>query len=173
MRKPVMQSGLLTQGQCEDKLRLWDPLICPGTPGFLSHLQRKGFLIDRAAVVPWLISFVERVGCALGDQSLLYVHEFGVWPEVNAYETFHFIRLAEGHKEPVNTHPGQWIDPTSKYAQALIHIGLVSEWDVCLLSWEPKSLIFASHDGWIAFLPGDSPSFEPIRETFHGIGIDL
>ncbi len=74
----------------------------------------------------------------IAGEVLLYIVEYGVWPQVNAYDTFHFVRKANDREGDVGSFPGETLDSTSPYARALVHTALCSEWDFCLLRRDLK-----------------------------------
>jgi hypothetical protein len=97
---------------------------------------------------------------------LFYVPEYGVWPGPNAYETFHFVRDANGRSGSVRDYPAEVLYAGSAYARSVVHTAIVSDWDVCLVCMDPDCMWYWSHENWLRFITEDRDQEQLVRDRF-------
>lgn len=102
----------------------------------------------------------------LEGEILFYVPEYGVWPGPNAYETFHFVRQANGGDASVGDRPAEVLSARSSYARSIVHTAIVSDWDVCLACLDPVCMWYWSHENWLRFITVDREQEQLVRDRF-------
>lgn len=160
-------SGALNEPQCQMALRLWNKDCLP----LLPFIRQYGLSYEKIDIQfsyrHWEIAeFL--TGGFLESDLLLYIPEYGVWPFSNAYPTFHYIRQANGEGRAVKECPGQVLESRSAFATSLVHIAIISEWDVCIASPLPHCMWYFSHEGWLRFL-SDDPVTDALVRDYLGV----
>ncbi len=157
--------GLLTEKEATAALARWDRK----TKNLVRFVQGHGISYEKKDIgfanYHWEIaSFI--VDEVMQGEFLFFAAEYGVWPGSNAYETFHFVRQANGRNVDIKECRGEILFGGSAYARSIVHTALISDWDVCLAAMEPHRLWYWSHENWLRFISEDLEIVQCVRDRF-------